>query len=78
MFMSMYCTCTLLFLTLWKFCTSNSSHDPKGERRGREREREGGRRRKREGEGGRGRVEKGIKTVRVSLTFWNDFILTVS
>ena len=29
----------------------------------------------REREGGRGRVEKGIKTVCVSLTFWNDFYL---
>ena len=34
--------------------------------------------REREREGGRGRVEKGIKKVRVSLTFWNDIILTVS
>ena len=48
-------------------------------------EAERGKGRGREGEGGRereGRREReggeGIKTVHVSLTFWNDFILTVS
>ena len=81
------CLCTYtvhvlsLFLTLWIFCTSDpsTSHDPKGER---EREGEGEEEREREErEGGRrkGREEKGIlKILYVSLTFWNDFILTVS
>ena len=51
-----------LFLTLWIFYTSNpsTSHDPKGERRGRDRERErkGGRGRGRKGERGEGGREK--------------------
>ena len=79
------CICTVHVLSLSLLPFGNSVHqihqhlmilrERKG---GRERERKKGReRRGREGEGEVGR-KKALKILHVSLTFWNDFILTVS